>query len=62
MDLDPATSIVLLDLNRQLLQPLELLKSTDPLLESFLLPVVEDAGADCFENIVKFLEEYEHDH
>ena len=61
VDLDPAAGIVLLDLNRQLLKPLKLFESADPLLESFLLPVVEDAGADSLENIVELLEEDEHD-
>ena len=61
MDLDPAACVVLLDLNRQLLEPVELLKTTDPRLESFLLTIVKDAGADSLEHIVKFLEEDEHD-
>ena len=60
MDLDPFALIVLLNLNRFLLQAIQLFQLADPLLESFLFAVVEDAGDDSFADVVELEQEDDH--
>ena len=44
MDLDPAALVVLLDLNRFLLEPLQVLDLFDPTLERCFATIVENSG------------------
>ena len=60
VDLDPLALIVFLDLDRELLQPFQVLELSDVGLELLLAAIVEDAGDDSLEDLRKLVPKHAH--
>ena len=62
MDFDPAALVILLNLNRLVFQPLQVLQFLDPLLEICFAAIVEDAWNDSTSDAKELVPGHGHNH